>query len=101
MEIKGHMGSVSFDGQFVRVSKAMRGEQAIPIAAVQGVSIERAGIGMRAIRFAVAGGTLAGPSMAIGSHADLANDPYALTFRKKHEADFRAFADQVLAAKVG
>jgi hypothetical protein len=54
---------------------------------------------MSGIRFAVAGGTLAGPSVAFGSHKDLAEDPYAITFRNKHRARFEALAASVRQAQ--
>lgn len=81
--IKGHMGSISFDGQTVLVEKKLRGTTRVPLKAIQSISIERAGLGMKAIRFAVAGGTESGASVALGSHKDLAQDPYALTFKSK------------------
>ena len=97
---RGHLGNVTFDGSTVRVEKKMRGAQQIPIANIGAVSIENAGIGMRAIRFSVAGGTMAGQSVAYGSHKDIANDPFALTFRKKALPEFEALVEQVNAARV-
>jgi hypothetical protein len=98
---KGHLGTVSFDGSTVRIEKKMRGAQLLPLNAIGSVSIERAGIGMRAIRFSVAGGTLSGPSVALGSHTDFANDPFSLTFKKGSLAEFEAFAAEVQAARAG
>lgn len=97
--VNGHLGSVTFDGTTVRVAKKLRGEQVIPLAAVGAVSIENAGIGMRAIRFSVAGGTSAGQSIALGSHKDTANDPFALTFKKKALPEFEALASQIQQAR--
>ena len=77
----------------------MRGEQAIPLTSIGAVSIENAGIGMRAIRFSVAGGTAAGASVALGSHKDLANDPFALTFKKKDMPEFEALAAEIQHAR--
>lgn len=95
---KGHLGSVTFDGQTVTVTKQVRGEVQLPVTAIQSVSIQRAGLGMRGIRFAVAGGTLARSSVALGSHRDLAKDPYALTFRKGRLEEFQALAAEVNSA---
>ena len=95
----GHLGSVTFDGTTVRIAKKMRGEQVIPRDAVSAVSIEPAGIGMRAIRFSVAGGTAARSSVALGSHKDLAADPFAVTFRKKALPEFEALAAEIQAAR--
>lgn len=97
-EVKGHLGSVEFDGQVVRVNKKMRGQQAMPVASIASVSIENAGIGMRAIRFSVAGGSAAGQSTAMGSHKDLAQDPYALTFKKGKLSEFEALQSEILTA---
>jgi hypothetical protein len=98
--VKGHLGSVGFDGATVRVEKKLRGAQAIPLGSLGAVSIENAGIGMRAIRFAVAGGTMAGQSVALGSHKDLANDPFALTFKKKALPEFEALVNEINAARI-
>lgn len=96
---KGHLGSVTFDGVMVRVTKKARGEQSIPLSSVAAVSIEPAGIGMRAIRFSVGGGTIAKPSKAFGSHKDLATDPFALTFRKKALPEFQELVNEIQAAR--
>lgn len=90
---------MSFDGRTVVVTKKGRGQARVPLDGIQSISIERAGIGMRGIRFAVAGGTVAGPRKALGSHADLAQDPYALTFRTKHEPQFAALIDEIERAR--
>lgn len=97
--VKGHFGSVSFDGSGVRIEKKLRGAQMIPLASVSAISIERAGIGMRGIRFSVAGGTGAKSSVALGSHQDLANDPFALTFRKSALPEFEALVAEIQAAR--
>lgn len=96
---KGYMGEVSFDGRTVTIRKKMRGEVTLPLQAIQSVAIVPAGIGMSGIRFAIAGGTLSGDSKAIGSHRDLARDPYALTFRNKHKATFQALAAEINLAR--
>jgi hypothetical protein len=96
--VKGYLGSVSFDGQTVVVQKKGRGKTRIPIEAVAGVLLLPAGPGMRGIKFAAeGGGTTAAP--VFGSHKALANDPYALTFRSKHEASFAALAGEVERAR--
>jgi hypothetical protein len=97
--VKGYMGSVSFDGATVRIEKKLRGTQVVPVQSVSAVSIERAGIGMRGIRFSVAGGTTAASSVVIGSHKDLANDPFALTFRKGSLPEFEALVAEIQAAR--
>lgn len=96
---RGHLGSVTFDGALVRVEKKMRGTQTIPLANIAAVSIENAGIGMRAIRFSVAGGSVAGQSVAMGSHKDFASDPFALTFKKKAMSEFEALIENINAAR--
>ena len=45
------MGRVWFDGQFVHIKRGGHGTTKIPLEAVQAVSIERAGLGLKAIRF--------------------------------------------------
>lgn len=99
MKVNGHMGSVEFDGQQVTIRKTARGAVTIPLSAVQSVSVVPAGFGMSGIRFAVAGGTLAGPSAAFGNHKDVAQDPYAVTFRNGKKADFAALVAAVDAAR--
>jgi hypothetical protein len=96
---RGHLGSVRFDGQTVTIEKKLKGRTQVPAGSVQAVTIERAGIGMRAIRFAVAGGSVAGPAVAMGSHRDAAKDPYALTFKKKALPEFEALVERVQAAR--
>lgn len=98
-EVKGYMGSVSFDGTTVRVSKRLRGQQSIPLAQITSVGMLNAGPGMRAIRFSVAGGSIAAPAVALGSHKDFARDPYALTFRTKRLPEFEALAAEVETAR--
>jgi hypothetical protein len=93
------MGSVTIDGDVVIISKRMRGETRIDLAQVSGISIERAGLGMKAIRFMTAGGTAGHRSPVLGSSRDLANDPQALTFRSKHLAEFQAFAAEAEARR--
>lgn len=95
------MGEIRFDGTNVTIAKKARGQVTFPVQSVQSVTIAPAGIGMAGIRFAIAGGTLAGPSKALGSHRDLAADPYALTFRKKRTADFEALLAQVEETRRG
>jgi len=97
---RGHLGSVTFDGSTIRVEKKMRGAQSIPLGSIGAVSIENAGIGMRAIRFSVAGGTMANQAVALGSHKDIANDPFALTFKKKALPEFEALVEEINAARV-
>lgn len=99
-ELKGYMGSVSFDGRTVVVSKKMRGSTVIPIGQLSSVQLLPAGIGMSGIKFTVAGGVESTRGKPVGSHKDLASDPYALTFRSKHKASFEAFASEVLEALV-
>jgi hypothetical protein len=98
MRIEGYMGSVEFDGQQVIVHKATRGSTAVLLRHVTGISIEHAGLGMRALRISTAGGSTAGRQVALGSHRQMARDPYAVTFRKGRTADFEAFRAAVLAA---
>jgi Domain of unknown function (DUF4429)/Short C-terminal domain len=97
--VKGHLGSVSFDGQTIVIEKKLRGATRIPVAAVQAVTIERAGIGMRAIRFSVAGGSLAHRQQALGNHKDAAQDPNALTFKKGSLHEFELFVAAVESAR--
>ena len=97
--VQGHFGSIDFDGSMVRLEKKMRGTQMIPVESIAAVSIESAGVGMRAIRFSVAGGTTAGASIALGSHKDFANDPFALTFKKKLLPQFEALASEINSAR--
>jgi hypothetical protein len=96
--LNGYMGSVSFDGQMVTVEKNLRGRVQFPASAVSSVMIVPAGMGMRGIKFTLSGGTDARRQMPMGSHKDVASDPYGLTFRKKHEAKFAALAYDIQRA---
>lgn len=97
-ELKGYMGTVSFDGNTVTITKKARGAQAIPVSAIASIGIEPAGLGMKGIRFSVAGGTLQGAVRPVGSHKNLAQDPFALTFKSRRASEFEEFAAQVRAA---
>ena len=96
--VDGYLGSVTFDGQAVTIRKSIRGQTRIYLRQISGISLEPAGIGMKAIRIITAGGTVHGRSRAFGSHKRLARDPQALTFRTGRLAEFQAFADMVETA---
>lgn len=103
MRVDTHRGSVEFDGRQVTITKKRRGSAVVPLSRLSGVIIDKAGLGVRAIRFSVAGGSHTVPSNAMAPKigADVARalaDPYALTFRKKHLPEFEKFRDAVLAA---
>lgn len=100
MDIKGYRGSVGFDGQQVTISKRVQGTVTIPVAQVTAVEINRAGLGMMAIRFAVAGGPAVQRQTALGSFADALNDPYSLPFRTRRRDEFARLRDAVNAARV-
>lgn len=97
--LSGYMGDITFDGQAVTIRKNMRGRTRIYLAQISGISLEPAGIGMKAIRVITAGGTVHGRSRAFGSHKRLASDPQALTFRSGRLDEFAAFAAMVEAAR--
>lgn len=96
-KLDGHMGSVSFDGHTVTVTKKFRGETRIPVGQIASVVIEPAGIGYKGIRFATSA-TSTSEIKPIGSHADVASDPNALTFKSGRSAEFEALAQAVEAA---
>lgn len=100
MDIKGHRGSVAFDGRQVTISKRMRGQVTIPVGQVTAVEVSRAGFGMMAIRFAVAGAPSVQRQTALGSFTDALNDPYSLPFRTRRRDEFTRLRDAVNAAKV-
>lgn len=98
--VKGYMGSVSFDGEFVTISKAMRGDTTISVSSINAISIEPAGLGMKGIRFAVGGGSDSRKKVKVGgSHKKVAEDPYGLTFRSGRKDEFEAFANEVRRAQ--
>lgn len=100
MKVKGHLGSVAFDGQTVVIEKKLRGQTRIPLAGIQSVSLVPAGLGMRGIMFAVAGGSASsGNAQALGSHSDVAASPYGLTFKSKSAKDFEALVDEIERAR--
>lgn len=99
MKVKGHQGSIDFDGSVVTIKKLGAGSTSVPLATVQGASIVSAGVGMKAIRIAVAGGSIHGAQTFIGSHSQLIQDPFALTFKTWHKAKFEAFVAELIAAK--
>ena len=100
VKIDGHLGSVEFNGGSVVVRKTARGEIRVPLAGIQSVSIIPAGFGMSAIRFAVAGGSApAGQANILVGHADVAQDPYAVTFRNGKKDRFRELVGAVEAAR--
>ena len=97
--VNGYLGSITFDGLAVTVRKNMRGQTRIYLPQISGISLEPAGMGMKAIRVITAGGTVHGRSMAFGSHKRLARDPQALTFRSGRLDEFASFAAMVEAAR--
>lgn len=97
--VSGYMGDITFDGQAVTIRKSIRGRTRIYLPQISGISLEPAGIGMKAIRVLTAGGTVHRRSRAFGSHKELARDPQALTFRSGRMAEFEAFADMVENAR--
>jgi hypothetical protein len=94
-ELRGYSGSISFDGHVIKITKTLRGSQSFPVNSVSGVSIANAGIGYRAIRFSVAGGSIATPAMGF---KQFVQDPFALAFLKKDLAAFEALQSEVLTA---
>jgi len=95
--VRGHLGSIAFDGQTVIITKRAKGSTRIPVGSIQAVTLEKAGLGMRAVRFAVGGGTLA--DKARNTHKEFASDPYALTFKSKALPEFEALVQLVEAAR--
>lgn len=93
--MKGYQGRISYDGRTITVAKRLRGEVTIPAEQVTAVEILRAGIGMMAIRFTVAGPTAPARTTAIGSTKDALNDPYSLPFRSGRRREFEALRDAV------
>ncbi len=96
--LKGHMGSVEFDGNTVSIHKSMRGQVRIPLDQIAGIALVPAGIGMSGIRFDTSGGTTQRRIERFGSHGDIASDPQALTFHSGRKAEFAQFAAHVEAA---
>ena len=96
---KGYMGSVTFDGTLVIIEKKMRGQTRIPLAGIQAISIDKAGIGWRAVRFSVAGGSVAHQQTAFGDRKEVAMDPNGLTFRKRRLQQFEALVDEIEQAR--
>jgi hypothetical protein len=97
--VKGYMGSVTFDGTLVIIEKKMRGQTRIPLAGIQAISIDRAGIGMRAVRFSVAGGSVAHEQTAFGSGKDASTDANAVIFRKHDLPKFEALVNEIEQAR--
>lgn len=91
------MGTLTFDGSTVVLEKKARGATRIPVGSIQAVTIEKAGIGMRAIRFAVGGGTVS--NGARNTHKEFASDPYALTFKAKAQPEFEAMVSLIEARR--
>jgi len=92
------MCSVTFDGRMVIIDKTMRGQTRIPLSGIQAISIDRAGLGMRAVRFSVAGGSAAHQQTAFGDR-DVAQDPNAVIFRRAALPKFRALVDEIEQAR--
>lgn len=97
--IRGIMGSVTLDGDTVVIRKWMRGETRVYLDQISGVSIEPAGIGIKAIRFITAGGVPSRRPRPVAGARGVADDPQALTFGAKRRGEFAAFADLVNAAR--
>ncbi|GAA3510119.1 hypothetical protein GCM10022234_00400 [Aeromicrobium panaciterrae] len=97
MRLKGHLGWIEADDQYVTIGKKLLGgNTAIPIAQVEGFTFIRADIGLRAMRVMVAGTSL---HTVIRNKKQTMADPYTVMYRSGREDEFRAFADVVMAAK--
>lgn len=99
MDVKGYRGRVSFDGQTVTISKALRGDTRLRVQDIAAVEINRAGIGLLAIRFVTAGsqGTR---TAALGSTKQAQEDPYAMVIRRKRRGEIEALRAEVEKARV-
>lgn len=107
MEItaKGRNGTLTFDGQFVTISRGMmsaqgRGEKRIPLTAIQAVQLKEATTLMQGfLALTINGGREVGSRR--GSQVqDAFKDENAVIFLKKANADMLAFRDAVEAAIV-
>jgi hypothetical protein len=97
--VKGYMGSVTFDGTLVIIEKKMRGQTRIPLAGIQAISIDKAGLGWRAVRFSIAGGSTAHQQPVGGDRKEISQDPNALTFRKANLSQFEALVTEIEQAR--
>lgn len=96
MQVKGWQGSAELNGAVVTVRRWMRGSTTIPVDRITAIEIVRAGVGFRAIRFNVAGGTVeARRASPLGSYTAALRDPYSVLFRSGRLGEFEAFRDAV------
>lgn len=103
---KGQTGTLTFDGQFVTITRKGlsaqgRGEKRIPVRSIQAVQLKTAGtLGQGFIGFTVSGGTEV--RSRIGSQVkDAWKDENSVVFLKKSNDDFVAIRDAVEAAITG
>lgn len=94
------MGRIEFDGSMVTIEKTARGRVQFPVSSVSSVMLVPAGFGMTGIKFTVSGATEVQNVKALGSHKDIAKDPYGLTFRKKNRPDFENLVEHINYARV-
>jgi hypothetical protein len=94
------MGSVALGSDTVVIRKWARGETRIYLDQISAVSIEPAGIGLKAIRFVTAGGVPSGRPLPVMGSPGIGDDPQALMFTSGQRGEFAAFADLVNAARM-
>ena len=103
---KGQTGTLSFDGQFVTISRSGflaattqgKGEKRIPVSSITAVQFKLAGaVTQGFISFTMSGGGEQ-KSRAGRQARDAFNDENSLTFLKKGNADMEAVRDAVEAA---
>lgn len=98
MDVKGRHGTVTFDGQTVTITKPLRGETRIAARDIAAVEINRAGLGMLAIRF-VTHGAQPRRATAFGSTSAAQQDPYALVVRSGKRSEVEALREAVEQAR--
>lgn len=103
---KGQTGTLTFDGQFVTISRSGflaattqgKGEKRIPVSSITAVQFKLAGaLTQGFISFTISGGSEQ-KSRAGRQARDAFNDENSLTFLKKGNADMEAVRDAVEAA---
>lgn len=104
-QFKGTNGSISFDGQAVRITRGglagfasgNRGEKVIPLSAVTGVEFRKAGLQLGFVQVNQSGhSTVAGSNR----NRDLHVDENTVTFWPKRNEEARALVDALNAALI-
>lgn len=99
-EAKGLMGTVTFDGKFIVISRGRmsplgKGETKIAINSINSIEWKAPGLQSGFLRFNVAQGELRAGGVSVNRSSDAAKDAHAMMALRKHREDLLKLKDLV------